>query len=505
MKRGMVFFVILFLPFIMASETKIYEGWATSGEYFNVSGETYRAVHMIDQNLTVVNLPNGKTTVVYMYNSSCNTQWIYKVCETAQRYEKNGIPVPTNIHAGSIDTFVFLVITKEDVDLVMTKTLSDASFYTDASYTVNLTISTIGDEEISNITLKDIYPKSFRVEKISGCELSENIVSWRGNLRKSKQTCIFKVTPIIEGIYSNNASVKFISVGQESQKIIPATIDVADMPLIFETKHTDGPIRTGDFLSVNFSLHAKRDVMIDSFDVSIPDSHEIQNLSVFPGKLSVKITLPKDNITLLSFTSRNVLEGAYGFNVSISYRDKNAVKTISQKYPITYYGNSLNVSIYDKGELTFIRLGNSNNESFRDIRVLLGNQIHEEQELGRRSFKDLPIIKDNSSTLFVSYRTQYGQIITKEYPFGKNLYIDTPSDAQTEKIVTPSQAPQQSIIDYQKLATYVLPVTVGGFIILLIIVFGIKKSINSKTKLDKEIEEIKANANPSSRRRRKGE
>ncbi len=507
MKRWLFLTILVLLVPICFSlyEKPIYNNWMLSGKSYIIENETYRAVYLRETNTTVIYLPNGLSAVILPTNNTCVREWLYSVCQTQQKFEKAGMPVPPNVNEARINVSLYLNINTSDVGLNFSRELEKGDFVGDV-IEIKTTISKVSDYPVENVSFEDYLSSAFDIFDITGCEKSGNSVVWKGNInQKKKVICSYKIKAKKTANFENRAILSYVVFERLRENNDDYIFNVVEKPVEFGVSYGNETLFPNSTFNFSISLKKLKEVSIEEIKVSFPGHFGVFNYSN-DFKL-VGNTLKADNLALavgelkdFGYVASSVFEGTHNINLSLTYTYNNLFKTLEKSIPVAYAGDVFYLSMFKKEGSSLLRISNPSGSYFSDIEVTIGNLSLKLNRLEQRRFKELdfPIIEDGRHLVKVRYRTSFGQILHTEYSLG---YGDTTREAEKEAELSEQKEEQDQKaeepvknnekIDFAKF----LPYAAGVFVVIVIlnIVFFLKSRF-SKSGLDKEIEKLKKEA-----------
>jgi hypothetical protein len=493
--------VLLLLIIGMANglDKKAFEGWVKSGDSFSVQNQTYKVMHLREQNITVINFPTGHTTVIYMGNRTCSREWIYSICETKQRYEKDGQPVLPTINDPKIDIFVYLIMNITNIDLEIDRPAFPSEMFTGVPLRMAISLNRTGDEEITNITLMERYPDSFIIDQVSGCQAIGSSLHFEGSLNKSRHECMYTLTARTPGAFNSSSNVTYVALGRSLSKAKTVKFTVNETPLIMRVSAQNTTLHIGEDSSVNITIEALKDIKADRIEIRLPEHIRIldrtPNLTARDNVFSItNLQLAKRSRVNLTIRFTSVLEKNGTMNVSLIYQDNGLIKDIVSSHPVDFYGDFFDLNVFRKNDTWYLSIENPHEVIFSEIEVRLGDEKVTQMRL-------IPYqiayhkISQGSSNATVRYRMVSGQLLTKN--IGLNLSDDVPenvtladdmSDADTKAPARPSAL--SAIMNMQIQPIYIY---IGGGIVLALALLLFMKNLKlgNKSALDREIEELR--------------
>ncbi len=501
MKKQLILLMVLFIiPTSFALYDKqIYNDWVLSGEKFTIDNETYRAIYVKSSNSTVVYFPRGLSLAISPENISCTSEWIYRACQTNQKFEKNGNPVPSDIHDPYIDVSLYLIINITDIRLDLNKSFDSESVYVGDTINIETTIEKYSKEDITNVSFIDVFSDDFVITINTGCELKRNVVYWKGDMiNKSKHVCRYSVRPIRQTEITNTANLSYDVFGKRISKSQSNELKVEETVLLLNFSAPSENISAGENATINLTLEAINDVTINYLRIKIPDNFKLINQSYKfkkeTGGLSLSdFTLNKEDSMNLFF----IVVGTYKISLETDFVYNKLVKNIKKTVDLTYVGQTFFVSLLKRNNKSILQLANPGTDYYRTIEAKIDNNTFKLQRLDARKFYEFEFPFSNQETLNVSVRywTKFGQIIYDTHPlkYGESTYIEDIQDLVVQEDVTDSETDTEKQrsnlnVDMGQI------LTIFGIIIGVVFIIGIIFTIKSKfTKsgLDKEVEDIK--------------
>lgn len=502
MKRGIIFFVILFLcPFVSSLYDKtIFSGWVLAGETFNINNETYRANYIKQTNTTIVYFPEGISAVIYANNNTaCAYEWLYSVCQTKQKFEKGGKDIPPNAHELNINISLYMTINKTDAGLQIIRNTSSKDFFLGDEIEVTTTLKKTGFLEISNISFIDWYPETFQLESTGACYIKNNAVVWKGDMNKSGNlVCLYKITPKVSERFVSTANISYSLFGKEQRKQDNLTLNVADLPLKLDINASNSTLVSGNVASLSVSIYALTDFNLRELKISFPNELKIINKT--PGaneKNNAYVysqQMIKNDRKVVSFIVNSSYAGTHAVNVSAEYSYNSKIKRIDNILVLNYTPEFFYLNLFRYENTSVLRMTNPGNGVFKKIKVNISGLVYDLPELGAKRYKEFTLPKaEENVTAELSYSTRFGQIISRDISLAyTNSSLDgngvLPIDIKESSTAKKDEKKLFFVID-KKTAAIAGAVFAFSLLISLVINFFISK--NKKSGLDKEIEGIK--------------
>jgi hypothetical protein len=507
MKKEVILIALLLLPFAYGLyELPLYKDWVKSDQYFMIKNESYRAIYIRNANTTVVYFPDGVTAVIYTYNSTCAEQWIYQVCQTKQKFEKNGQPVPPDINDPYIDVMLYLEIKTSNLSLGINKIVSSKDAFVGDVIDVKTVIAKTGSMDITNISLVDSYSDDFAIDNVYGCDWIKNKIIWHGDLNNTNQfSCSYQLRPLRNTTYSNVANITYHVFGKLQSRSIVTKFTVLEKPLDVIIATNNNSLAIGDQLRINISLKALKEVYLERIDIDYPPYFRVLNKSEFMNSANglsyVGKGMQKNDSKKFVVSLNSSFFSESDINISITYIYNNLEKTIFKNIPIEYYGKMFHVALLKKDSQSVLRVSNPSDEYFREIEIYVDSLgPFYISRIDSKSFKELnfDLLSEGKHNVSVKYRSVYGQILLNDYllQYGQSTYNYTEdSNELKQNNSTTSKKPTNSNSSGFKfdIDPKILLIALGIIGIIIIIVILIT-SFGPKTKsssLDKEIEKIK--------------
>jgi hypothetical protein len=249
----LVTFVFLaILPFCFSSYEKvIYNNWVLAGTPFKIDNLTYRINYIKESNSTVIYFPEGITGVIDASSSKCTKEGIYSVCQTKQKFERNGVLVPPDIHNPNINISLFLQINKSDVKLKVVENIPQALVLGDTAEIV-LILENSAPVDITNIYFLKSFPNTFLLRG-SGCSVKDNTISWQGNLQtESNFSCTYYASPKKEGFFEIKTLLSYVALEKIVIEQKNTSVLVEEFP--FRLNYTTSPLNITVFAKYDFII-----------------------------------------------------------------------------------------------------------------------------------------------------------------------------------------------------------------------------------------------------------
>ncbi len=509
MKKQLVLIVLLILPVSYALYDKeIYKGWVLSGEKFIIDNETYRAIYIKSTNSTVIYFPGGLSLAIRPENESCASEWIYRACQTNQKFEKNGQIVPPDIHDPYIDVSLYIILNKTDARLDLAKTHSSDSVYVGDTINIETVIEKYSKEDITNVSFIDVFSDDFVITVIKGCKMKSNTVYWQGDMiNKTKHVCEYSIRPVRQTELKNVANLSYDVFGKRISKSQTKTINVDETTLLLNITVPKRNITAGKNTTINVSLEAITDLTINNLKITFPENFKLINNSPELKKTTEGLSLSnyameKNDKTSLFFTLNSGFVGSYKINFETELTYNNLVKKIKKSAPINYVTETFFVSLINRNNKSVLQLANPGKNIYKSIEVKIKNDTFRLQRLDARKFHEFefPLYNQESLNVSIEYWTMYGQIIETKHnlKYGESTYVKEIEGLaeQEDTTQTNTDAKKQRNINLDMRQILTVFGIIFGIVIIIGLIFTIKSKF-SKTGLDKEIAEIKEETSES--------
>ena len=198
MKKLILLLFVLLLPICLSLHNLIiYDDWVLSGEKLNISNQTFKAIYVKNNNSTVVYFPEGISIVIFPGNKTCSSEWIYSVCQSGQKFEKNGKEVIPSINDPNIDVYLNLEINSTNISLSFSKELNKTMYLGDRILvkTIIEKKGTTSFYDMTNISYIDSFSEDFDIQITEGCNQKKHSVVWESETLSSKHECVYVLTP----------------------------------------------------------------------------------------------------------------------------------------------------------------------------------------------------------------------------------------------------------------------------------------------------------------------
>ena len=501
-KQIALLLILLIIPTSYALYDKvIYDDWVLSGEKFTIDNETYRAIYVKSSNSTVVYFPGGLSLAISPENISCTSEWIYRACQTNQKFEKNGNPVPSDIHDPYIDVSLYLIINITDIRLDLNKSFDTESLYVGDSINIETTIEKYSKEDITNVSFIDVFSDDFVITITKGCKLKGSTVYWNGDMiNKSRHVCKYNVRPVRETEITNTANLSYEVFGKRISKSQSNELIIDETVLLLNISAPSENVSAGKNATINLTLEAINDVTINNLKITFPGNFKLINRSyefkIETDGLSLSdFNLDKGDSRTLFFVVQSGFVGPYEISLETDFVYNKLVKNIKKTVDLTYVGQTFFVSLLERNNKSILQLANPGTDFYRTIEAKINNNTFKLQRLDARKFHEFEFSVSNQETLNVSVRywTKFGQIIydTHSLKYGESTYIEEDLVAQEDVTNTETDAEKQkSAINLDTGPLLIVFGIIIGVVFIIGIIFTIKSKF-TKSGLDKEIEDIK--------------
>jgi len=501
-KRTLLVLLLLLIPLSYAEyEDEIFNKWVYSGSYFNISGEQYRVIHVLQANTTVLYLPSGHNFVIHHNNESCSDDGIYQVCYDNIKYEKNGEQVPPTINDPNIDINLKLIIKKSNLGLEVEREFETEDLFVGKEVDVTTTINKIGEENILNITYKDVYPDFVKLSSVRGsCKILDNSIIYKGDLNMSnKRVCYYTIEPLKDKDFINNYSVDYMVLSKRMSKNYDKDFEVGYTPLTYNIEVSNKSVRIYENVTIKITLTTTEAVNIRGMNLDFPDHFKIVGHN-FDSKELTYSNILDDDTKEFNLTFYTGFSGNHTVNFNVEYDFSNVIGKINENINVYYWHRELFVELVNKTNHTVIRILNPHELYFRDIKLRFNEKVLEKKRLDSRTFYEWKINKTTEKQeVELSYRTISGQIITNNYllaegernfEVGRKLLQGLKEVEEVEEKIV--QKPKKKIEINTELLLIIGAVLVGAMFI-----FGIFSFIKSRksSSLDREIAELKKQIN----------
>ncbi len=503
MKKYLLLFLLLLPVAVSLYDLELYDGWVTSGTYFDIDGDTYRAIYIRNDNTSVFYLPYGVTAVIHLKNETCVREWLYEVCQEDIKFEKNGEEVPPTIHDKYINISMLVTITFSDVRLEVNRSFDKEELYLQENTDVRVDIIKHGKEDVTNITYIDRYNSDFVITPLSGCNRRGNNIIWKGDLNNSnRHVCIYNIRPVRETSFENNVTLSYTLLEKFREENYAKQFEVQETPLLFESSYRE-KAHTGDDVDFNLSLDVLKDIEIKELRITYPKIFTLKNKSkefqTIENRLQCRDKLLEEDTEKDFFFILNTGHiGEHVVNLSLVYTYNNALKKINQLYKINYTGDIFHVTLLNATNRSIIRLSNPENILYERIQVFVGGHEFYLAKLEKRRFKEFgfPLMENGTHSVLVKFDSIYGQRVAETYhlEYGQSTYVT--DEELEEQIVEPPEEETEERkwfdidfnIDTKKI---IVGVSVFGGSLLIIGIITLIKNKFSKSDIEKEIAELR--------------
>jgi len=506
MRKILVVLLILSLIPVSAAlfEKPLFEGWVKSGSTFEADGQNFTIIHNKNTNTTVIYFPNSMSTVINAQKDQCTSEWIYRACQTKQRFEKNGIEVPADIHDAFLDIYIYLLLNTTNIRLDLYRDFDADEVYAGEFIDITADINKTGKGDITNITFIDRYSEDFLVIVLSGCEKDGNNIIWTGDLNYSSgHSCKYKIKPIKKLIFNNNATLSYYLFEKSVKKDYSYRFFVEDTPLIFKVDYKNRT-KTGENFKVNLSFNALNELSINNVKVMFQDNLELVNYSPgfsrhgFQLDYKGKVLEKNDELKLFVEFSTGIVN-EYDFEVHFDYVYNDVLKTIQKKFITEVYGEVFQVELKRFENHSLLRISNPSKEDFTELRINILNYTFRIDNLASGKFKEFtfPLYDEGRYGIEVSYRSQYGQILRSNYniEYGEANYYKASEKTLVEQEEQAAEEKKETSLTKKKNKQEIelpleLILLIFGVILLVIIALSLISRKSGPKSIDLEIEEI---------------
>ncbi len=474
MKKSLIFLIVVILPVCSAMyDVNIFDGWALSGDYFNLSQGEFRVIYIRPTNSTVVYFPEGISAVVSPQNKSCVREWIYSVCQSDQQFRRNGVDVLPTINDPNIDISLYLEINTSNISLDYNRDMQNQLYMGD-KVLVHTTIRKKSSkglaDEIVNISYIDTFSDDFQIEIIDGCRLVDNKVVWASQTMSSSHHCRFYLSPKNKASFVNNVTVKYAAFGKTQYRTYLEEISIVELPFSYEKRFSSSSKKPGQVSELNITLGSDSDFTLLNFSFELPETVTLLT------PLKKDIVMNAGVKVTEKFEFNNTFVGSYVINYTLYYEYQGKGYSIDDFFEINYTDVFFDVLVIEKQNYSVVRLNNPTQKTFSDIELFTSGQNFSLDLLGPKKFHEFKL-HNNTTDFNYSFYTEKGQKIQESV----TATIEKESDQKPE-----TSARRKWNFDLK----YVLIPAIA--IAAVLIVFNLSRIIKpKKTTLDKEIEEIR--------------
>jgi hypothetical protein len=488
MKRELILILILFASFACAKDITLYNNWVKAGEPFSIGNDTFLVNYILESNTTLIRFPEGISGAIYASTGSCTNEWLYSVCQRGQKFQVNGKDVPPDIRSGGLDVSLFLMINKTDAGLTLEREILPSVFFLGDIITAKARIEKIGSPTVFNVSFIDIYP-GFYVQSLSSvCKAEGNKLSFEDTSFNTPITCIYTLTPRFEMNSNNTATLSYVVLDKQISKTHNQNLVVLESPITLDLSYNKSqPLQSETYFKIKIDSNEKATPkeLIVTFPTTFlkidasPEFNSANNI--------LRLQNPKSLVYF--FVLQSNFSGNYTLNVSVNYDYNNFLQQAKKSYPIEITKKSFLVSVFKQENGSIIRLSNTEKLAFKNIRLFAGETSFWMPILEKNRYKEffVPLL-DNKTYLGVVYQTEFGQFFNDSFPLTYSTYT-LPGQTRAEE----DEKTQRKGIDFSNFKVIVpkevILVCFGVLFLGLVVVFI--RSRPEKSKLDKEIEELK--------------
>jgi hypothetical protein len=488
MKRGLVLILFLFASFAFAKDITLYNNWVKAGEPFTIGNDTFLVNYILESNVTLIRFPEGISGAIYASSSNCTQEWLYSVCQKGQRFRIEGKDVPPDVRSNSLDVSLFLIINKTEAGLILTKEGLPSTFFLGDTTTIKTRIEKVGSPTVFNVSFTEIYP-GFYVQSLSSiCKANENKLIFEVAEFNTPLTCMYTLTPKVEINTNNTAELSYVVLGKQISKTYNQNLVVLDSPITIDLSYNKSrPLQSEAYFNIKISNNEK--ATLKELIVAFPNEFSrLKSSPEFtPASNILKIQNPK-NIEYF-FALQSNLSGNYTLNMSVIYDYNKLLQQAQKKFPVEITKKRFSISVFKQENGSIIRLSNTESLSFENIRLFAGENVFWMPLLEKNRYKEFFVpLFDNKTMFGLVYQTEFGQFYNETINMTYSVYTP-PDQTKTEDAEKNTKGRidlHDFKIDIPKEAIWIA-LAVG--LIVLVIIFI--KSKPEKSKLDKEIEELK--------------
>ncbi|MBN2368631.1 hypothetical protein JXC34_06425 [Candidatus Woesearchaeota archaeon] len=486
-------------------ETEVFNGWIYADTPMEIDGENYTFSYSRSSDLSLVYLPGGKIAAIDPDVENCTTEWIYKVCQSELIFEKYGVSVIKDIHGDNINVSANLQIYKTDIKLVIDRSAIPETLFIGDEIEIETTIQKVGGIPVSDVAFEDSFSSDFTLTPVSGCDRVGNKFVWKGELNKStKHVCLYRIRPLRESVIENVVGLSYDVLGKIQETGTSQNIETINSPVLLDIYYENKTFAPGEILEIKVSLRALEDFRINDLSVSYPEMFSMveysDSLRPFRNSLSIQnIEMKKDETNEFTIKMNTSFEGGHEIQLSLDYVYKDKVRMTERKFIQNYEGEMFYIYLYQRGDSSVLRIGNTKNVSFKNIEINVEDNSFKQYLLNPRRFKEFEfsLMENKTHDVNVRYITQFGQILEKNYGLKYGVSTDTPEE---EELVQQEEASEQIESEETeepwidtKTILVIIAIAIGAFVLVGLII--LIRSKFHKSGLDKEIEEIRDNNN----------
>jgi len=495
-KKSVLLLFVLSLFFVTTVfslyDQVIFNDWAKSGEEFTINNYTYKVIYNRNTNISFVYLPDSTIIVIDPQIDNCRKESIYSVCQTGQEFYYRGNKVPADITAPNLNVSLFLQINSSDIGLNFSKVYSSNNFFVNEMVDVTIVVSKISGThtEIKNIFLNDSYSEDFIISYADGCTIVGKNIIFQEDLYTSTKKCKYSLMPKLNTTFSNKINLNYDVFGKTQTKSIITQIDVDSNPIQINVIYPKKNFSLGEEFIVNITLNGIEGVSVNELYIYVPQKFAIKeksdNLKSYQNNLYLTdFTILKDETKNYFFKLNSTKAGLHVVNLSVKYQ-YGSLKHHKSDFTVEYIADIFNIELVDIKNSTFLRITNPTDVIYRNVRIENRNESYFVQELNPKRFKEFNLsnINNTEKEFFVSYKTEYGQIVEKFVDLSDFEFIE-------EEILIPEE---QELSNKKFEISQNIKNAIAVTFLILFFVLLIMNFFNKKTKLhglDKEIDDIK--------------
>ncbi len=492
MKKFYIFLVLLLvLPSALSLDKKLYSGWVKAGEPFLVGNETFLVNYILDNNASIIMLPEGISAVIYASSMNCTSEWLYTICQEKQKFQVKGNDVPPDVRSNSLDVSLFIKINKTDAGIELNKDFNQSLIFLGDVIYIKMSMDKVGQPSVYNLSFADSF-LGFVVESFgSSCTSSRDIINFDAKKLDKKIVCIYRLIPQKAGVFNNTAVLSYVVLDKAITKKYNQKITVSEYPITLKLNYTRG-IKVAQNFKVNISLNKSKDSEIKELRVYLPLHLSVINKSpeFTSDQKSLYITFPKNTTYFILLQS--LFSGNFTANLSIIYEHNKVSSEIKKGFLLEILPSLPEFKIFKTQEGSVLRVSNTENISFKNIKMFANDMEFDLPLLEKSKYKEFDLNEDNNMThISASFSSQFGQEYSESYLLGYSAKEELTKNSSAVGDVDNDKKDDLSVPIKISMNTWIIACIAA----CLLLIFLFIRLRPKESQLDRDIREIKKNNN----------
>src|SRR3989338_476900 len=410
----------------------VFEGEISNNAIVSADNQSFK-VSAFSGGKAVVDFPNGVSR--FMDTGECETVEAYRLCILSITMSEK-----FNITKQEYPIIPKIKIEKKKNIVGLNRTFEKNSILLEERIKVSVVMVNEGEENIVGAIYQDKYPKEIAAALCEGCIISDNEVSWIGNLNigKKQEFSYFIIGKNSTG-FESNATLLYGGMKVTEKHSISVN---ANRPLIINYSVPDSA-DLGEEIKIFFRLINNNSESIENirFRLVFPQGMKFigktgrisdeGNFWVYRGKLSGSGngSIEEDNITF-QLAANRLGKAGIAQSVFYSYRGSNYNEDSNYTIDVDTEGMYMEAKTIEahepstKAVIPIILTNTNYRHSFKNIKIeVVSNGVKRPysafNSIPPREIKELEVnitVPDEQQEveILLSYETNFGQIITKK-------------------------------------------------------------------------------------------